>query len=72
MSTVVRKCQCCGVEFTARSADVRRGWARFCSKSCKAVKQEQRTGQHRAHQQRSNDGDQPTSCNAHQFDNTEL
>lgn len=36
----------CGAAFTARSADVARGWGRFCSKSCKAVKQEARTGQY--------------------------
>jgi hypothetical protein len=32
----------------ARAADVARGWARFCSKSCKAVVQEKRTGQYTA------------------------
>ncbi|GEM_PF-3532821 len=42
-----RKCQCCGVSFRARTADVKRGWAKFCSKSCKAKKQEKRTGQFR-------------------------
>jgi len=42
------KCHC-GKVFTARIADRKRGWARFCSKSCKATKQEQRTGQHRAY-----------------------
>jgi hypothetical protein len=47
---VERKCENkqCGKSFTARFADVKRGWARFCSKSCKAVKQEQRTGQYAA------------------------
>lgn len=43
---VERKCQCCKTPFMARAADVKRGWARFCSKSCKAVKQEARTGQY--------------------------
>jgi len=48
---VERKCanRRCGLTFTARSADVARGWARFCSKSCKAVVQEARTGQHARH-----------------------
>lgn len=36
---VERKCARCGSEFQARKADVDRGWARFCSKSCKAKKQ---------------------------------
>ena len=43
---VDRNCKCCGKEFTAREADVKRGWAKFCSKSCKAKKQEAKTGQH--------------------------
>lgn len=47
MSIVDRKCQECKKPFQARSADVKRGWARFCSKSCKAKKQEKRTGQYR-------------------------
>ena len=44
------ECKCanknCGVTFTARTADRKRGLARFCSKSCKATHQERRTGQH--------------------------
>lgn len=44
------KCRTCGNPFEARVADRKRGWARFCSKSCKAIKQEQRTGQHREFQ----------------------
>ena len=36
----------CGKEFQARSADIARGWGKFCSKSCKAVVQEKRTGQY--------------------------
>lgn len=45
-----RKCENpkCGKGFFARVADVRRGWARFCSKSCKASEQEKRTGQYAA------------------------
>ena len=43
---VERKCKCCGAKFMARKADVKRGWARFCSKSCKAKEQEKRTGQY--------------------------
>lgn len=39
------KCACCGSPFEARTADRARGWAKFCSKRCKAIKQEQRTGQ---------------------------
>ena len=39
MTTATYKCKCCGSPFEARTADRARGWARFCSKSCKAVKQ---------------------------------
>lgn len=46
---VERKCKCCRKPFQARAADVKRGWGLFCSKSCKAIKQEQRTGQFAAH-----------------------
>lgn len=37
MTTV--KCKSCKTEFQARTADVARGWGKFCSKSCKATKQ---------------------------------
>ena len=45
-ATVERKCQCCGATMTVRAADVARGWGKFCSKRCKAIKQEQSTGQY--------------------------
>lgn len=45
MATMVdRKCASCGGAFQARKADVDRGWARFCSKSCKARKQSRTQG----------------------------
>lgn len=65
------KCACCGDPFTARTADRKRGWARFCSKRCKAIKQEARTGQYAARLCREEGGEE-TFSNAHQFDNTEL
>ena len=34
-------CQTCGGAFRAREADRKRGWARFCSKRCKAIRQSQ-------------------------------
>lgn len=37
-------CKRCGVPFKARVADRARGWARFCSKRCKAVAQTAATG----------------------------
>lgn len=45
-STATYSCQCCRLPFVARTADRARGWARFCSKACKAKKQEARTGQY--------------------------
>ncbi|WP_244115566.1 hypothetical protein [Burkholderia gladioli] len=72
---VDRKCNRCGRSFQARAADVKRGWGRFCSKSCKAIKQEQRTGQHRAFVDRRDayeDGEGPTEfSDAHLFSNEE-
>lgn len=49
--TAAYVCQRCNKEFEARVADRNRGWARFCSKSCKAAKQESKTGWHREYQQ---------------------
>lgn len=45
---IERKCQNkkCGISFLARLIDVNRGWAKFCSKSCKAIVQEKNTGQY--------------------------
>ena len=48
----IYKCANCGDPFEARVADRKRGWARFCSKSCKAIKQEKRTGQYGAYLRR--------------------
>ncbi|MDE1179458.1 hypothetical protein [Paraburkholderia sp.] len=42
---VDRKCKWCRKPFQARAVDVKRGWGLFCSKSCKAMKQEKRTHQ---------------------------
>lgn len=44
---VSRTCECCRKFFSARQADVNRGWASFCSKSCKAISQENKTGQYK-------------------------
>lgn len=43
-----RTCAGCKQPFKARAADAKRGWGRFCSKRCKAIKQEARTGLHKA------------------------
>jgi hypothetical protein len=45
---VERCCKWCEKAFIARDADVKRGWAKFCSKACKAKEQEARTGQYSA------------------------
>lgn len=46
------KCQNCKDKFEVRVADRKRGWGKFCSKSCKAIKQEGRTGQNRLYRER--------------------
>lgn len=43
-ATVIVKCKRCKDPFKARVADRKRGWGKFCSKSCKAVEQTVRTG----------------------------
>ena len=53
MATMIkRQCANCKKEIFVRAADVRRGWGRFCSKSCKAISQERRTGQMRKYLRR--------------------
>ncbi len=71
MSTATYKCASCGGDFTARTADRARGWARFCSMRCKATKQEACTGQHRAHIARQQDDEPRLFSTAHLFDNCE-
>ena len=34
-------CHCCNKTFEARFADMKRGWGKYCSKSCKAIDQMQ-------------------------------
>ena len=46
---VVCKNKRCKKVFQAREADVKRGWGKFCCKSCKAIEQEGRTGQYANH-----------------------
>jgi hypothetical protein len=53
--TCTCKCRNCGNMFTARVVDRKRGWAKFCSKSCKAQRQEKQTGQFRGLLQRQRD-----------------
>lgn len=50
-------CANCGAPFIARTADRKRGWARFCGKSCKAIRQEKNTGQYRALLSRNEGGE---------------
>ena len=58
---VTVNCARCKKPFEARVADRKRGWGKFCSKSCKAIKQTQRTGyagpQHSANYSCSECGD---------------
>lgn len=68
---VQRKCRRCHEPFMARVADVKRGWGKFCGKSCKAITQEKQTGQHRAYMERRNRHYEGTFSNAHQFSNEE-
>lgn len=41
MAAMIDKaCECCAKPMKVRKADVARGWGRFCSKRCKAVRQD--------------------------------
>lgn len=51
MQEIVCKCGC-GRKKMVRAADVKRGWGRYYSKSCKAKAQEKRTGQYAAYRHR--------------------
>jgi uncharacterized Zn-finger protein len=63
ISTIKVKCEYCGKEFTARIADRQRGWARFCSKQCKAKKQAQKhPKQYRLKSLRMHDDDGTIGC----------
>ena len=46
MKQIVCKCGC-GRKKMVRIADIKRGWGKFYSKSCKARWQESRTGQYK-------------------------
>jgi hypothetical protein len=48
MSQCNKRCENprCNKPMKVRAADIARGWGRFCSKSCKAQEQENRTGQY--------------------------
>jgi len=48
-------CKNCNDPFQAREADRKRGWARFCSKSCKASEQTKRTGRSKPERDESDD-----------------
>ncbi len=50
---VVKPCQWCGKDHEVRRADLNRGWGKYCSKRCKAMDQESRTGQNAGYQERS-------------------
>lgn len=43
-SKVTKSCKSCKKEMQVRVADVRRGWGKFCSKSCKAKDQVKKSG----------------------------
>jgi len=49
VATVEVKCKRCKSMFAARVADRKWGWAKYCSKSCKAKEQESRTGQYESY-----------------------
>lgn len=76
---VTRTC-CCGKTFTAKKADIKRGWASCCSKSCAAFAREKKLDRNgyrdmnwngRSNRERR-DTEGVVFSHAHQFDNCEL
>lgn len=61
----VCKNKSCGAVFPAKPADVARGWALYCSKSCKAKVQEGKTGANRAYLERQADRDSDDAGHLH-------
>lgn len=45
MSKVERKCHC-GIKFIAKLSDIKRGWAKSCSKSCATSLSNKKTGKY--------------------------
>lgn len=68
MNTVEVNCKQCDEPFAARVADRKRGWARFCSKRCKARHQEKHTGQFKQLLNRS-EASEHGIADAHLFSN---
>ena len=68
---VERKCRRCRAKFLARASDVKRGWGLYCSKSCKAIRQEARHGYYQAHQERRDGHEGGEFTDAHLFSNEE-
>lgn len=68
-------CACgCGRKKMVRTADVKRGWGRYFSKSCKAKDQEGRTGQYRDYLRREykQDDYRDVENDLHPFDSYSL
>jgi hypothetical protein len=65
MQKIEVSCEYCKKQFTARVADRNRGWARFCSKSCKARQQEKNTGQYAELKNRTDYSDYDPSWDSH-------
>jgi hypothetical protein len=68
MAMLTRTCRC-GAVFEARAADVKRGWGKFCSKSCKASDQTRR--QHRSGAPFFNDRDERGGFDGQSFRSVE-
>lgn len=68
-------CVCgCGRKKMVRTADVKRGWGKYYSKSCKAKAQEKRTGQCRSylHREHKRDDYRDVENDFHPFDSYSL
>ncbi len=63
--TVEVSCAWCDGKFSARVADRKRGWGRFCSKACKASKQ--KYGSTKAFWEKVNPGNKRSNINKYAY-----
>lgn len=61
------KCKNCGKSFEVRVSDVKRGWGKYCSKSCKAKYQEKKTGQYKDYINRNHKHNIHDDADEHEF-----
>lgn len=75
IDTMVERMCHCGKKFLAKKADIQRGWANSCSKSCAAIVRERKTGNYKRYiegaYRKNDEGYGYEFSDAHLFSNEE-